>query len=329
VNGWNECWLVKWFKRKFTPMKSYGFRLRFKTPPGRKFKSDDENLSFSLPGSDQGLTIAYLNNEEEKLPTDPEEYSIKGSGFSSEESARHAGQLLKQALIVIGADQSLGLDVGKDTIRSALAKAVREKIQKETGYQIRNNIDGLDVYPDHPPVQHFAMSMRGSVSREITTLEDLLNKSFSDIPVSPKQFLALEILNLTHFEPNSKTKFLSLVTVVEILSTRNPMPSELIEQIEGCIELVKTSPISSDQKQTLKNGLSNLKIVSIKKSCIQLVSNILDEAEANFFADCYNARSQLVHDGDSKIDIAPLMERLNTLVKDLVLTHIQVSREKD
>src|SRR5690606_31456493 len=84
-------------------------------------------------------------------------------GFESESQARSFAHQLKLAVQLAAASVRLGVDCGADVPTSGLGKYFRQQLFQETGYLIRDNIHGIDVFEDDEHVGFFSLSAEGQV----------------------------------------------------------------------------------------------------------------------------------------------------------------------
>jgi hypothetical protein len=64
---------------------------------------------------------------------------------------------LKGALEVSAVAARIGVDTGRNLATSSLGKVVRDALAKD-GYLVRDNVHGLDVFPDHASTRIFTLS---------------------------------------------------------------------------------------------------------------------------------------------------------------------------
>src|ERR1700674_559587 len=140
--------------------------------------------------------------------------------------------------------------------------------------------------------------MHGSALRRLTAYEQPLLSFFeAQVVFTPSQQLALDLYNLSHFENASKTRFLTLITVVEVLSIKAKRKPAALALIDDFRKTLDASQLSSAEKQRLHEGLGNLKWESIGAACRDFVAKYANPDDVDYFSRCYKARSELVHDG--------------------------------
>jgi hypothetical protein len=228
------------------------------------------------------------------------------------------------ALSLLAAERQFGVDAGKDTATSSFSNAIKGAIALQ-GAQLRDDVHGLDVYCEQPRVTRFGVEAYGSSSHIINDYESRLGEFFeAGLALSTKQQLALDLYNLNHFESVTATRFLTLITVVEVLAVRrkrSPGVQVFVKRLRG---VVKGSGLTAAERTALLNGLGNMTQQPISEACREFVGQHSSRADAAFFSDCYSARSELVHDGVTARAVALDSTRLEALVSRLLLKSIGV-----
>ncbi len=300
---------------------AFGFRIRFLAPPGTALEEGKTGVQLHLPGAPGALVVKQHNS----LPINSVVLTVDGDGFAQEKDAREFGVALKSSLAVYSARQRHGFDLGQNVITSSTAQHIRQKIRQERGVDLRPTVHGLDVFDSSVPVHRLEMSARLSVIRSIANLPADLASDFRYWDFSPKLTLALELYNGCKFAVESEVRFLSLVTVVEVLAERSSIPTSAAEFIDCCISKLVQTQLSSDNVNDLKSRLGNLKKQSIGIACRLAVAEA--GADVNLFKRCYKARSELLHDGvcTSYPDLPRQPHLLDGLVHAVLLHRIDAS----
>jgi hypothetical protein len=218
----------------------------------------------------------------------------------------------------------MGIDVGRDQTISSLSSSAKDELREKFGCQVRDSVHGLDVFPEAPPVLYFSAEGHGSASYEVDQFPDKLAGAFTTIkPIAPKLTLALELYNLAQFEPVTKARFLNLVTIVEVLAERERRPEDIQIQLDSCAEVIRASGLQPEKKDSLLNGLGNLKRESIGAACRRLIAEQLGDEPASYFSACYTTRSELLHDGETNRPEVRDWGRLDEIVRSVLLAKIR------
>jgi hypothetical protein len=313
---------------KDAPTTTYGFRLTFHLPAGRSFAGSARGKRRMRFSSFAGRV--YLK----KLPRPKRnrfgarvKYLVIGERFASQEAALDCGRRFKLALSLLAAERQFGVDAGRDAATSSFSHEIKEAIARSQGVQLHDDIHGLDVYCEQPRVTRFSVEAYGSSSYVIDDYEDRLGEFFAaGLALSPKQQLALDLYNLNHFESVTATRFLTLITVVEVLAVRRKRSPQVIAFVKTLRDAAKESELTAGERTALLNGLGNMKQQSISEACREFVGQHGSVADVAFFSDCYSARSELVHDGVTARAFALDSTQLDALVSRLLLGSIVGAR---
>jgi hypothetical protein len=299
---------------------TYGFRLKFFLPPGRTFQGVHPKRRLRFHDVSGRLYLVKLPQPKKNRLRGWTRYALSGKGFQSHGAALECGKRLKQALALFAADRRFGLNAGQDQATTSFNQVIIDTVAKEHGVQLRDDVHGLDVYVEQPPVTYMGVEGYGTSKFVIEGYLEPL-EAFYDARVTfnPKQQLAIDLYNLSHFENIPKTRFLTLITVVEVLATRRGRSHAVRAQIKELIRAVRSSTLPDEEKRRLCDGIGNLKQESISSACREFVAQFIPEDEVAFFAECYKARSDLVHDGVTKRPEAIDPTKLDLLVSRLLI----------
>lgn len=121
-------------------------RLRFRLQ--KKIRIDGKEHRLQIAGREVVLTPP---TPDLKI-MDSEWLIMNARGFASEDEARQFGHRLKIAVEVSAVAARVGVDTGRNVATSGLGKMVKDALAQE-GAHVRDNIHGLDVFPDHPNTQ--------------------------------------------------------------------------------------------------------------------------------------------------------------------------------
>jgi hypothetical protein len=298
----------------------FGFRLRYFAPAGTCLENDAHEVTFRLPGCPTELSLTHEEKATGALPNSPEIFNIDGDGFATEEAARSVGIQLKKTLSVYSARLGLGFEVGQDRSAGGLAKAVREDIRSQFGVDVRPIINGLDVFDTSIPIKRLRIHATGSVTRPLRNFPESLKTEFKDWSLTEKHTLALSLYNASTYEVDPEARFLSLISVIEVLVHRKPRSEGITSFLSACIKSIDEQEVlAASEQETICNGLGNLKKQSIGEACQELVQSAGGNVE--LIRRCYKARSELLHDGMSTTfpDLPKQPRVLDELVRKVLI----------
>jgi hypothetical protein len=293
----------------------YGFRLKFYLTPGCHFEGVRQQRRLLLNGISGRVYLVRQRQQRRHKFGAPVRYAIVGRHFANEDEATESGERLRNGLLRFAAAENFGLDV-VDRYGAQFAQFIKDLHFTQTGVRLRDDKHGLDVYAEGAPIRHVRVEAYGSSTRLISKWQAFLSSEFvAAPPISPKQRLALDLLSLSGFDSRSKTKFLTLITIVEVLAQQRRRSTASCHLLDTFISRARAA--KDPQAILLAGPLSFLKRQSIGESCRQLVESVASADEAVFFGKCYKIRSQLVHRGETN---APLeTDRLRSLVASILL----------
>jgi hypothetical protein len=261
-------------------------------------ENNARELMFSLPACPQPLVLRHVLKDTNASASDPEVFMIDANGFANEASARDFGVRLKMTLSICSARLGLGFNVGEDRATSGLGSGIRQELRASYGIDIRPTVHGLDVFDTSVPFTRFQVRGMISITRPLRNFPERITADFKDWTLSEKHTLALSLYNASHYEVDSEARFLSLISVVEVLANRKRRSRPVIAFLRACIEnLEEQDKLSPSELVALRDGLGNLKRESISEACRSLVQSA--RGDVGFIHDCYKARSELLHDGRS------------------------------
>jgi hypothetical protein len=297
----------------------YGFRLRFHLPPGHSFARAHPRRRLPLDDIQGKIYLIRLPQQKRNRFGARTRYAIVGTSFPSHTAAREAGERIRKTLSFFAAERRIGLDC-QDRPGASFSQVIKDTIAREHGVQLRDDIHGLDVYAEEMPVTRFTFEGYASVAHELDDYENRLVFFFRANPsLSEKQRLALDLYNLSHFEGTAKTRFLTLITVIEVLATRQKRPVSVRALLKKFKEQATEADLQPEALRSLSDALGTLERQSIGEACRQFVIEHASAEDAVYFTNCYKARSQLVHSGRTDRPEASDPTKLNELVSCLIL----------
>jgi len=249
-----------------------------------------------------------------------------GGGFGSEAEARASGAPVKVALTIAGVILGAGIDVGSDQVLSTAAK----RTDGLPDDRLQPDIHGLQVVPElEGMIFGFLRFDRQTVRITPESLQKAVMDYYSlKVELTKKQILAAQLYNQSHFNSTDTARFLTLISVVEVLSERRLRSTDAQKLIDQMIELTKS--VKSPDMDSLRSSLSDLKQESIGSACRFLVKKHCgDIVNAKDFSRFYTIRSVLVHRGEPPegTDFPQEIRRLDGIVRHLICGHIVDSQQ--
>ena len=162
------------------------YHLRFRFRLQKKLHLDQKEYRFQVQGHE-----VVLSPERTDLNISDSNWLVMNvRGFESEDEAKTFGRKLKSTCELSSVASRLGLDSGVDLPTAGLGQLARDRLREESGFHVRDNVHGIDVFADDPSVRIFGMNATGTVrampDRFLGDLDQLFEASN---PVLPYVFL--------------------------------------------------------------------------------------------------------------------------------------------
>lgn len=308
---------------------TFGFRLKVIATHGEYFSSDETEVEIDLAAP---IGRVVLRPWPAGAPfKDARELVFVGKALGTREQAERAGEALKNAIRLAAIDVNKAIDVGSDVHHTSWA-SVAVDAAATSGILLLDDVHGLLVYEEtgHPRVGSARADFM--VHAPLTSfLEALDARSAQAANVSAKRALACDLFAQARFESSPKSRHLTLVTALEVLSERlerSGQAGELVKEFRGAIiEASKDAdPLEQKQLDSLMGGAQDLRHESIASAIRRLAASIpsADPRAGTNLDDLvrksYSARSDLIHDGATDRDLMALLDPLQELVRHLCTT---------
>jgi len=315
-----------------TPV-TYGARIRFFLDPTERLNHEAESLEIKLDGISWRLE-PFGNGPENEHPRKINEANhlvLTARGFSSEETAREHGARAKAALSLCGAILRIGIDVGRDSSDFVPTDYWKEQVRQNTGKQLHNDLHGLTVYPEQPPAILVHGSVTPTVARCFERFEKSLVRAHTTAAQTPRLQLALELYARSHFEISVRTRFLSLINAVEALAVQQERSEKACVLVGQLAKLVQGSDVEPGDRESMHSTVARMKRESIGQACRRTVESHLGKGmyggkeASQLFGQCYDVRSDLLHEGDvpdSTQLLRGLAGDLDRMVADLLVADV-------
>lgn len=315
-------------------MGSFSYRVRVETIRGRLTPTMDDDYHEIPDASGRSVRLSI----EEGSGQRPQRITVRSSGFATRDEAFAAGVEMKQALGVAGVVTDVPMNLGDDTSSTRWARSLRDKLREDHGVDLRGDVHGIDIVDDDdPPPVYLRMEAEGQVGvpvdRFLTALGAALADHY-DSPLAPRDRLAAEVFMAAAFEANTRARFLTHVTVLEILADRGSRPHAAVAVLQRALTNLDEvgGQLDDADYQSLRSGIAGLKHESISHSVRRLgtgldptaIPGLRGEAVEDFLSRCYELRSLLVHDGDTpeNVDLRKIAGALHFLVRAILTARL-------
>jgi len=311
---------------------SYSFRIRFVIPDDFRINAEtDDPVPVPVAGSTLRIELSPRDitpGGEDASFEKSKDFILTGQGYASAEEAQAAGDRCRRALLLALTRVQMGFDLGGERTRPALYAEQEPKFREMLEQRgVLVDAHGLMVHPSS--VTGFARIELEvwdgiGVDRIVSHLASAIN---ADFPLTPKEELALELYGASYFEHSDRARFVMLVTSVEALLDPGERPEEELKVVADFRSSVKKDTnLSKVGRDALLNSLGDMRRRSIGRAGRELASERLgqrkymERSAANFFRECYDIRSKIVHEGEArgKVPYRQLIPSLQTFVSDLI-----------
>ncbi|SOC90453.1 hypothetical protein SAMN05216358_0521 [Rhizobium sp. AN5] len=269
-------------------------RLRFKILSRLNLK-EGSDISLSLPAFSN---LSFEMNGE----AHPFGYwmTALSRGHESEAKARVAGERLADALMMIGAVDKLGLDLGFSKPTLGFGAMLSDKVRKATGKELRAETHGLMVY-EEGSVQILNFEARAEVLTDPASFKGNLS-TWADLTssVNERQRHCAALLNDSFYAGRVEPQFILRISAVEALCGQDVRD----EQYDGAVTALERHlaglTIDEGLRETLARTLNNARRQSVRQAYLAKFRTLELAAEGTRFDALYQLRSKLVHEGQGR-----------------------------
>jgi len=266
-------------------------RLRFRLQ--KKIRIDGKEHRLQIAGREVVLTPP---TPDLKI-MDSEWLIMNARGFASEDEARQFGHRLKTAVEVSAVAARVGVDTGRNLATSGLGKIVKDALAQE-GAHVRDNIHGLDVFPDHPNTRIFTMNATGIVHAApdpfLSDLDEIVRAA-----VTPSQRVAdvILLLNYALLRPEPVAQIVFAVSAVESLGQDESWSKDQKQLLREIAAAAEQSATGTDaERQEVADAIrKSLHRVTLRQGVFRLLDRLGLQHLKKPWDDLYVERSTLVH----------------------------------
>jgi hypothetical protein len=307
---------------------TFGFRLMADLTRGEHLSSDEQGMEIDLPAPIGPVTLQAGPG---RMPTSKAQVFIfSGQGYALSEEALQAGHALKNAIRLAAVEVGSAIDVGQDVAHGRPGQVVIEEFAKR-GFQLLPEVHGLHVYEETGIPTVLMARAEGTAVTPLGAFTDALHTHAGESSdVTEKRALACDLFVQSRFESSPKSRHLTLVTALEVLSQRRERSGRAVQLVEEFREAIKKAlreadPAEKKELESLLGASNDLRSESISAAIRRLAESVPssgpigDADPGDLVRTSYDARSQLTHDGVTSHDLTALLGPLEALVRQLVL----------
>lgn len=191
---------------------NYSFRIRINRCPSTTIQTEENEIP--IPSDDENISISLRAPHKISLK-EAEQYTLVGSGYTTEESANARGLLHHDALMVALTSSRVGVDFGLRTAKSMFTHHGLKWAEKQFGERILNNVHGLMVYESEPQPRFAEMHATPIIGKNRDAFASNLHKAIAARPVlSERELVAFTLFNASFFQPSTDSRFILLVMAI-------------------------------------------------------------------------------------------------------------------
>jgi hypothetical protein len=237
---------------------------------------------------------------------------------------------LKNGVRLAAIDVGSAIDVGQDVAHGQPSQEVIEEFTKR-GLQLLPEVHGLHVYEETGVPTVLMARAEGTPVTPLDTFTDALHTHTGESTnVTEKRALACDLFVQSRFESSPKSRHLTLVTALEVLSQRRKRSGRAAQLVEEFRETIKkalreSDPAEKKELESLLGASNDLRSESISAAIRRLAESVPSSGRignadpGDLVRTSYDARSQLTHDGVTSHSLTALFGPLEALVRQLVL----------
>lgn len=270
------------------------FRARIRFRVAMRFNVTEAEVSLVLVGYRATLSAEKL----ETAIRDSHWLVLRIYGLESEQVAHEVGGRVKLACDVASVANRLGLDSGSDAATDRAADAVKAHVLQATGVVLRDNVHGLDVYPETPESCTLASDVRveGYMNAQpfLSMVEDL---SRAPMELSRETRDVVLLLNYALMRSEPESRIVYAFSAVEMLGQNeqwSECQSELLDSLATAARNMTyaTAEEREEVAQAIERGAHRL---SLRQGVMRLLDRLQLAALRNEWDRLYGRRSELVH----------------------------------
>ncbi len=274
------------------PPETWRARLRFRVLNKLNVDATEQHLKVS------GREVVLKPAKPDVKIVESEWLILSAGGFKTETEARGFGTALRTALELSAVACRVGVDSGQDLATSGLGRAVKDQILQSTGIDVRSNIHGLDVFPDHPSTRFLDFTAAASVLVDAVPILSGLSTFFdTDTDLSEPVSDVVLLLHYALMRPEPVAQIVFAVSAVESLGqdetwtqAQRSLLSELAEAAER--STIGTTAERQEVADAIRKSLHRL---TLRQGVFRLLARLELDHLKRPWDELYAERSTLVH----------------------------------
>jgi len=217
--------------------------------------------------------------------------------FKSEQEAKKFAAKLKTACEVSSVAARLGIDSGLDLPTSGFGKFVKDQVREHSGILLRDNVHGVDIFPDNPNVRIGIISGTATVRAAPDPFLADLNHLHEVVEnASQKTRDIVLLLNYALMRPEPVAQIVFAFSAVEMLGQTENWSADQKRLLGALAVSARESRIGTEQeREEIASAIQCMHKLSLRQGVLRLLASLDLDHLKPVWDDLYGKRSTLVH----------------------------------
>lgn len=298
------------------------YRLRFRFRVLKPLTIEQSKHQFAI-----GPHAAELSSRDETVPISKSEWLIINvRGLASLEEATELARRLKIATEISSVASREGIDTGTDLPTSGIGAGIKKEMLDEHGVDVRNNIHGLDIFPDLDNVRFINFAGKASITKAPDPFLSDIGRFVEDSStLSPPLANVVLLLNFALMRTEPVAQIVFAVSAVEMLGQNLEWSASQKRLLADLAVKAHESAIGSvEEREEVAAAIrSSLHRLSLRQGVMRLLDTLGLPLRTQW-DQLYAERSKLVHGAEPQAgaDYSSLAFRTVSLCGRILLTAI-------
>ena len=279
---------------------TYCFRIRLEQAPGVRLDIDEKEWPLSSVSAHGEVEVSLRSATGDPI-RNSEALVVIGVGYPSEEDAAEGASMWRSTVKAAFASIGYAADFGDRAPSGVIFRHGLELLEKQIGERVLNDVHGTMIYECEPPPRFASMSVNPVVGRSSEKLRRKIEVAFeTDYRLTETQELAYDLYGASFFQPYVDAAFMLLMMALETVISPAARDEDVRDHVQRLIDETKTSGLTEPEITSLIGSLTRLLNESISQAGRRLAGTLvsrqfMEKSASEFFTECYEIRSQLVH----------------------------------
>jgi hypothetical protein len=296
------------------------FRARFRFRLQKRLDLKVAEHAFSVGGRE----VLLKSQDRDGLISESNWLVMSCGGFESENAARLFAKKLKNASDFSAVASRLGIDSGLDLRTGGFSTSIKEKIASATGFILRDNVHGVDVFPDDPQIVFLNVNITATVSASPAKFLAGINEFFVEPEaLSQRARDIIVLLNYALMRPDPIAQIVFATSAVEMLGQQENWSLDQRRLLDELATAATNSTTGTAEERTevVESIKRSLHKVGLRQGVMRLLAQHDLSSLKKRWDELYGRRSTLVHGLAPKpgVDYVPLAHETVSLCGCILL----------